>query len=77
MVQIDPLQEQLNRQWEVDFQDLSSNKPVMSRDDETALGIMQDTVKFVNGKYELTILWKIDPDTLPDNYCVAEKDSSI
>ena len=45
----------------------------MSRDDETALGIMQDTVKFVNGKYVLPIPRKIDPYTLPNNYCVAEK----
>ena len=69
----DPLLEQLERQWLVDFPEVADETRVeMSRNDLRALKTMQDTVHVVDGKYTLAIPWKIDPESLPNNRKIAE-----
>ena len=54
--------------WNADFLDVKPMDPVMSVDDKTALKSMKDSVKLVDGKYQLGIPWRIDPETsLPNN----------
>ena len=71
--QPDPLQYQLERMWEVDFQDARSGEPAMSVDDKKALAYMSDTLHLEGGKFHVGIPWKQDPErTLPNNRCMAE-----
>ena len=73
MAQSDPLQKQLEKIWSSDFIDVRNTDPVMSVDDKRALKTMQETVKIVDGKYQLGIPWSVDPKTsLPNNRSVAE-----
>ena len=59
--------------WNADFLDVKSMDPVMSVDDKIALKSMKDSVKLVNGKYQLGIPWRMDPETsLPNNRSMAE-----
>lgn len=50
-----------------------SAKNVKSREDERAEEIMRSTLKFVNGRYEVGLLWKSDDIKLPDSYPMALK----
>lgn len=69
----DVLQKQLERQWNVDFQDLNApDAESASEDDKRALEIMQNSVSMVNGKYQLAVPWKSDPEDLPNNRRAAE-----
>ena len=34
---------------------------------------MQDSIKYKDGRYEVGIPWKSDPECLPDNYDMAVK----
>ena len=73
LAQVDPLQLQLNKMWNADFLDVKPMDPVMSVDDKTALKSMKDSVKLVDGKYQLGIPWRMDPETsLPNNCSMAE-----
>ena len=73
VLQTDLLQQQLERIWSADFQDVRSIDPVMSVDDKTALRHMQETVHMENGKFHVGIPWRVDHETsLPNNRGVAE-----
>ena len=70
---IDKLERQLQRQWNADFGDLNQvDREAMSQDDKRAVDIMTSSVQMVEGKYKLSIPWKIDPATLPNNRRCAE-----
>ena len=64
LAQVDPLQLQWNKMWNADFFDVKPMDPVMSVDDKTALKSMKDSVKLVDGKYQLGIPWRMDPKRL-------------
>ena len=69
----DPLLQQLERQWLVDFPEVADETRLeMSKDDRKAFKVMEDTVQVVNGKYTVAIPWRIDPTSLPNNLKVAE-----
>ena len=69
----DPLTEQLRQISMLDFQDTQVSEPAMSVDDRKALKTMQDTAQLVNGKYQVGIPWKVDPnEALPNNRAMAE-----
>ena len=69
----DPLAEQLKQMSLLDFQDTIVSEPAMSVDDRRALKTMQETAKLVNGKYQVGIPWKVDPDeALQNNRSMAE-----
>ena len=70
---VDQLQEQLERQWQFDFNDPPKNSHrSMSIEDREALHIMQKSCQLKDGKYQLEIPWKYDPANLPDNKYSAE-----
>ena len=70
---IDPLTEQLRQISLLDFQDTNVSEPAMSVDDRRALKKMEETAKVVDGKYQVGIPWKDDPDeALQNNRSMAE-----
>ena len=72
-VGLDPLTEQLRQISLLDFQDTNVSEPAMSVDDRRALKKMEDTAKIVNGKYQVGIPWKDNPDeVLQNNRSMAE-----
>ncbi|XP_077966657.1 uncharacterized protein LOC120343839 [Styela clava] len=58
-----------------DFVDLYADPCTteFSVDDKKALSIMADTVKMVNGRYQIALPWVSDNVTLPNNRFLAEK----
>ena len=72
LIKVDTLQEQLNRQWNADFQDLTQEKEEWSQEDKIAFKSMEDSVEMIGGKYHLSIPWKEDPKQLPNNKAVAQ-----
>ncbi|XP_077965505.1 uncharacterized protein LOC144411793 [Styela clava] len=58
-----------------DFVDLYADPCTteFSVDDKKALSIMADTVKMVNGRYQIALPWVSDNVTLPNNRILAEK----
>lgn len=49
----------------------ASAKDVKSREDERAEMLMNSTLKFVDGRYEIGLLWKEDDMKLPESYTMA------
>ena len=45
----------------------------MAADEEKAVKLVQDSIKYKGGRYEVGIPWKGDPKCLPDNYYMAVK----
>ncbi|XP_077973538.1 uncharacterized protein LOC144428324 [Styela clava] len=72
-VDTNPLASQIERLWRTDFADVPSICDTKtSREDRIARSCMEDKLKFVDGHYELPLLWKIDHRELPCNQKVAE-----
>ena len=56
-----------------DFEDVRIKEPVMSVDDRRALRTMQDTIRIEDGKFQVGIPWKVDPEeALQNNRSIAE-----
>jgi hypothetical protein len=69
----DTAQESLDRMLMADFEDVKRRDPVMSVDDKRALKIMEGSIKQVEGKFEVGIPWKVDPEeALQNNRAMAE-----
>lgn len=45
----------------------------MSKDDQKAMDILEKTCKFIDGQYEVGLLWKCDPPELPYSLATALK----
>ena len=68
------LLQQVKNFWKCDFTDsLSSSKVAMSVEDERALRIMEDSVKWVSGHYQLALPWRHQPPYLPNNRVAAQQ----
>ncbi|XP_067667338.1 uncharacterized protein [Haliotis asinina] len=65
------LSSMLQKLWEVD--DVPSVTSTLSKDDESVLASVKDTVKFENGRYQIGIPWKESVSPLPDNWDIAYK----
>jgi len=50
-------------------------KPLRSKEDETALKIMEATTKYISNesRWETGLLWKYDKINMPDSYPMALK----
>ena len=58
----------------IDFADFSvAQGRSMSKDDRYALSLMQKNIKFVNGRYEVPLLWKAGAPNLANNKALAIK----
>ena len=56
-----------------EFLEFGITDPVGTRDDENALTVFGETIKFIDGRYQVVWPWKTDNVFLPDNYKVAVK----
>ena len=54
------LNKQLEKSYKADFMEPASSKIAPSREDRRAREIMESSCKFVDGHYELPLLWKYD-----------------
>lgn len=51
----------------------STDTPPMSKEDKQAIDILNKTCTFKDGRYEIGLLWKIDPPELPNSLPTALK----
>ncbi|XP_068150198.1 uncharacterized protein [Drosophila tropicalis] len=49
------------------------SREMQSKNDKRAKGILEDTCKMINGRYEVGLLWKDDTVILPESYTAALK----
>jgi len=66
----DPLLQQVKKFWQID-EKLPSKTQTMSVEDKVALKKMEDSVKRVNGHYQLSLPWKHPNPYLPSNKYLA------
>nr|CTR11689.1 polyprotein [Calliphora vicina] len=50
---------------------LPPTKDIFSKDDQQALDILEKTCKFIDGRYEVGLLWKHDQPDLPNSFQTA------
>ncbi|XP_070556535.1 uncharacterized protein [Ptychodera flava] len=63
----------LRQFWEIeDIPDISEI-PVLSRDDQIALHKVQNSLTFVDGRYQVATPWREDVPELPNNYDMAKQ----
>ena len=60
---------QLEDFWKLET--LGISESVSSNDDDTALQTFNDTVRFEDGRYQVTCTWKEESPSLPTNYELA------
>ena len=66
------IQEQIQCLWKLDnVPDITVSSSAMSKNDRYALKLMEDSKKFVDGHYQLGLLWRPGSPTLKSNYCQA------
>ncbi len=63
---------QLRQYFNYEFDDSAAEKKIMSAEDKQALGVFEDTVRFVDGHFNLAIPWKNSHPCLPNNRSIAE-----
>ena len=72
MREIEDLDYALRRFWEIENEG-TNTKSVMTADEKKAVKLVQDSIKYKDGRYEVGIPWERDPKCLPDNYDMAVK----
>ncbi|KAJ8027843.1 hypothetical protein HOLleu_29913 [Holothuria leucospilota] len=74
----DLLSQQVAKFWETDFGDsVFSEQRGESQEDRRARGIMEDSVRIVEGHYELKLPWRYSKPSLPNNRVLAETRSAL
>ena len=58
-----PLEDRMEEIFRLDFPEKASEKTALSQDDRRAQEILKDTCQFVNGQYQVGLLWKYDRET--------------
>ena len=70
----DELLHLVRRGFHLDFNEAQYGLPSkMSRNDLKMLAKQRETVNFINGRYEIGLLWKTDPRSLPNNFVMAKR----
>ena len=70
----EPLSVQIERMYNADFTETTvSSKKMLSIEDRRALAIMESTVQIVDGHYQLSLPWKYDNPSLPNNRAMVVK----
>ena len=60
------------RLWNTDFNDLLvDNKIMPSVEDKRALHMMEESVKMVDGHFQVALPWRQDPPVIPNNKAMA------
>ena len=63
----------LSRLWTTDFPDsIASNKEALSVEDKIVVKNGEESVRKVNGRYQVRIAFKTPPECIPNNRVVAE-----
>ena len=66
------LEQQIEGLWKTDFGDtLIDSRPCPSIEDKKALKMMEDSVKKIDGHYQVALPWKLYPPDLPNNRDLA------
>ena len=65
------LEENLNRMWQTDFNDVPSTKQAMSIEDQRALKMMNGSTRKRGNHYEVGLPWRCDPPRLENNRQMA------
>ena len=68
---IEYLDYMLHRFWEIESE--GTNTQSMTVDEKKVVKLVQDSMQYKDGQYEVRISWKRDPECLPDNYDIAVK----
>ena len=68
--ELDDVNETIRRLWEIE-DDEDNSSQAMSPDDKNALQIVTDSLKYEDGRYEVKIPWKVNKETLENNYSMA------
>ena len=70
----DEINASLKKFWEVENSGVNVNKQeILTPDEKKALSQVQNSLKFVDGRYQLEVPWKNERPVLPDNYTMALK----
>ena len=68
------LMQQLEQFWQIEnCAAIPDSKVSMSVEDKKALAIMEDSLKIVDGHYQVALPWKEQPPHLPSNRFMAER----
>ena len=68
------LNHQLERLWNTDCKESESyDKVSPSVEDNKALRVMEDSVKLVDGHFQVALPWRKDPPDIPNNKIMAER----
>ena len=72
------LQEQLERLWSTDFADsVVSSSVSPSIEDKRALKMMEQSLKVVNGHFQVGLSWQTNPPYLPNNRLMVERRAGL
>ena len=66
-------QNEINTLWEMDQESYKFDERLISQEDNYVLQLWEDSIKSINGKYELPIPWKSGRPHLPNNQMMAQK----
>ena len=61
----------LRQFWEVENPRTSHERPVLNPDEQCALGQVEKSLKYLDGRYQVAFPWKGNIPDLPDNYDMA------
>ena len=67
---MEDLDSTLHKFWE-DESEGTNTQSVMTADENKAIKLVHDLIRYKNGQYEVGIPWRRDPECLPDNYSMA------
>ena len=69
---VEHLDYMLHRFLEIESAGINAES-MMTADEKKALKLLQDSMQYMDGQYEVGIPWKRDPECLSDNYGMAVK----
>ena len=61
----------LRQFWEIENPRTSRDRTVLNRDEQCALEQVEDSLKYLDGRYQVALPWKENVPDLPDNYHMA------
>lgn len=68
------LRQRVEKMFLMDFSEHQMNKGLSSSlEDKRALNMMEGTLQFINGHYQLGLPWRKNPPCLPNNRAIAER----